>query len=168
MLAPDPLSQVHGATAPDECLRARVLTLTRASSRSLGAAILGDLVPQESVVHPPDDKQVGEAFEHTVQRLALRPVNPPRAATDRNLDKPMPAHPKQGRNEAMEAAVQHEVVQALPAQCVDSSAVINDRIRAHLSAKPGFKACESSHQTMALVMVRRPAGHGIPPFQISE
>src|SRR5262245_15381449 len=126
-----------------------MVLLTRA--RDVTADVFDDLVAEKAAAHPADHQEVDEGDARAIEDAVLRPTEAARTVADRHLDHAVPAHREECRDEAMEAAVEHQSAQALAPEGVEGAAArVADAVR-HPRRDP-------THHTIAGGAIHSPAG----------
>src|SRR5438874_7790211 len=106
----------------------------RLLANEIAAEILGDFVVQRARLHPAHDDQIGGGREHAVEEAVLRLPEAARPVAHGHLEHPIAAHLEQGRNETVEAAIEHEPAQALATECPERAAAVLDDVVAEAVA----------------------------------
>src|SRR5262245_58386494 len=88
------------------------------------------------VLHPADRQEVEEGAECPVPDPVFRLAEAAGPVMDGDLEDAESSHLEQGRNESVEAPVQHEISQAFSPECAKRAPAILDRLLAQTISDP--------------------------------
>ena len=120
-------------------------------------------------MHPADGQQVRARHGGATQQTVLGSSEAARAMVHRHLDHPVAAHLQHRRDEAMQAAIEHEPAQTLAAKRSERAAAVLDGLGGQPVADPvGDSRRHAPHEAVALGPVHAPAGRGVPVIEVRE